>query len=172
MRSRPSIPGRVALHPGQLPHPRSAAPAADTVREATVSRGSNGKPAGDRAIVLCFDEKTQVQTLDRTRAALPTSLGHAEGHTNDQIRGGRTPPLAALDVVTGQVIAQCRERHRHKERLSFLHLVDRETTARCRTQVSSGKPLGANVRTRGRNRLRRGIAHRHKVSDSNCGPRE
>ncbi|MDE0126087.1 MAG: IS630 family transposase [Bryobacterales bacterium] len=81
----------------------------------------------EHAVVLCVDEETQIQALDRTQPVLPMGLGYAEGHTHDYIRHGTTTLFAALDVATGKVIAQCRERHRHQEWLAFLRLIGRET---------------------------------------------
>ena len=78
----------------------------------------------DNAVVLCVDEKTQIQALERTQAILPLGLGYAEGVTHDYIRHGTTTLFAALDIANGQVIAQCRQRHRHQEFLSFLKRVD------------------------------------------------
>ena len=79
------------------------------------------------AVVLCADEKTQVQALDRTQPVLPMGPGYAEGYTHDDIRHGTTTLCAALDVATGQGIAPCRQWHRHQEWLAFLPLLDRET---------------------------------------------
>ena len=78
----------------------------------------------DNAVVLCVDEKTQIQALERTQPVLPLGLGYAEGVTHDYIRHGTTTLFAALDIANGQVIAQCRQRHRHQEFLSFLKRVD------------------------------------------------
>jgi transposase len=74
----------------------------------------------DNAVVLCVDEKTQIQALERTQPILPLGLGYSEGVTHDYIRHGTTTLFAALDIANGQVIAQCRQRHRHQEFLSFL----------------------------------------------------
>jgi putative transposase len=80
----------------------------------------------DRAVVLCVDEKTQIQALDRTQPLLPMGLGYVEGVTHDYIRHGTTTLFAALDVATGTVIAECKPRHRHQEFLSFLLRIDKE----------------------------------------------
>jgi hypothetical protein len=69
----------------------------------------------DKAVLLCVDEKSQVQALDRTQPLLPLGLGYVEGVTHDHIRHGITTLFAALDVATGEVIAQCKPRHRHQE---------------------------------------------------------
>ncbi|HSE59841.1 MAG TPA: IS630 family transposase [Nitrospiraceae bacterium] len=78
----------------------------------------------DKALVLCVDEKTQVQALNRTQPVLPLGLGYVEGVTHDYVRHGTTTLFAALDVATGTVISQCRRRHRHQEFLAFLRHVD------------------------------------------------
>ena len=81
----------------------------------------------DHAAVLCVDEKTQIQALDRTQPALPMGLGYAAGYTHNYVRHGTTTLFAALDVATGKGIARCRKRHRHQAWLAFLRLIDRET---------------------------------------------
>ena len=69
----------------------------------------------ERAIVLCADEKSSVQALDRTQASLPMIKGRGETMTHDYKRHGTTTVFAALDVLTGKVIGQCLPRHRHQE---------------------------------------------------------
>jgi putative transposase len=78
----------------------------------------------DNVLVLCVDEKTQIQALDRTQPMLPLGLGYAEGVTHDYIRHGTTTLFAALDTATGQVITQCKQRHRHQEFLGFLKKIE------------------------------------------------
>jgi putative transposase len=78
----------------------------------------------DNAMVLCVDEKSQIQALDRTQPLLPMGLGYVEGVTHDYIRHGTTTLFAALEVTTGQVISQCKPRHRHQEFLQFLRHLD------------------------------------------------
>ncbi|MBW8836946.1 MAG: IS630 family transposase [Burkholderia sp.] len=78
----------------------------------------------DRAIVLCVDEKSQVQALDRTQPVQPLLPGRAERATHDYARHGTTSLFGALDVATGRVIGQCHRRHRHQEFLAFLAHVD------------------------------------------------
>jgi len=78
----------------------------------------------ERAIVLCIDEKSQVQALDRTQPLLPLKPGQAERHTHDYVRNGTTSLFAALNVATGFVIGKCHRRHRHQEFLRFLEEVD------------------------------------------------
>ena len=81
----------------------------------------------EHAIVLCCDEKSQVQALDRTQPGLPLKKGRAATMTHDYKRNGTTTLFAALNVLDGQVIAQCQQRHRHIEWLKFLKKIDRET---------------------------------------------
>jgi len=83
----------------------------------------------DHAVVLCVDEKSQVQALDRTRPVLPLRPGLAERQTHDYIRHGTTSLFAALHVATGQVIGQCQRRHRSQEFLKFLQEVDGQLSA-------------------------------------------
>jgi transposase len=83
----------------------------------------------DKALVLCVDEKSQIQALERTQPILPMGLGYAEGVTHDYFRHGTVTLFAALDIVTGGVISQCKPRHRHQEFLSFLKHLDRNTPA-------------------------------------------
>lgn len=78
----------------------------------------------DKALVLCVDEKSQIQALERTQPILPMGLGYVEGGTHDYVRHGTTTLFAALDVQNGKVITQCKSRHRHQEFLSFLRHVD------------------------------------------------
>ncbi|MCA1678287.1 MAG: IS630 family transposase, partial [Actinobacteria bacterium] len=80
----------------------------------------------ENAIVLCMDEKSQIQALDRTQASLPMKKGRAGTMTHDYKRNGTTTLFAALDVLTGSVIGQCLPRHRHEELLKFLRTIDRE----------------------------------------------
>ena len=70
--------------------------------------------------MLCVDEKSQVQALDRTQPSLPMKPGRAGTMTHDYKRNGTTTLFAALNVLTGAVIGQCLPRHRHEEFLIFL----------------------------------------------------
>ena len=79
----------------------------------------------DKALVLCVDEKSQVQALERTQPVLPIGLGYVEGVTHDYYRHGTTTLFAALNVLDGSVISQCKPRHRHQEFLAFLNHLDR-----------------------------------------------
>ena len=83
----------------------------------------------DHAMVLCVDEKSQTQALERTQPLLPMGLGYVEGVTHDYIRHGTTTLFAALDVATGQVLTQCSRRHRHQEFLRFLNQIDKNVPA-------------------------------------------
>jgi putative transposase len=78
----------------------------------------------DKAMVLCVDEKSQIQALNRTQPLLPMGLGYVEGVTHDYVRHGTTTLFAALDIATGQVLTRCKHRHRHQEYLDFLKHVD------------------------------------------------
>ena len=77
--------------------------------------------------MLCVDEKSQTQALERTQPMLPLGLGYVEGVTHDYIRHGTTTLFAALDVASGQVIAQCKPKHRHQEFLQFLNHIEANT---------------------------------------------
>ena len=81
----------------------------------------------EHALVLCCDEKSQVQALDRTQPGLPMKKGRAQTMTHDYKRHGTTTLFAALNVLDGQVIGQCQQRHTHVEWLKFLRQIDRET---------------------------------------------
>ena len=79
----------------------------------------------DRAVVLCVDEKSQIQALDRTQPGLPLKKGRAATMTHDYKRHGTTTLFAALDVKSGLVIGDCMPRHRAREFLTFLRRIDR-----------------------------------------------
>ncbi len=79
----------------------------------------------EKAVVLCMDEKSQIQALDRTQPGLPMKKGRAGTMTHDYKRNGTTTLFAALDVLTGAVIGQCLPRHRHGEFLKFLRIIER-----------------------------------------------
>lgn len=81
----------------------------------------------EHALVLCCDEKSQVQALDRTQPGLPLKKGRAATMTHDYKRNGTTTLFAALNVLNGAVIGQCQQRHTHVEWLKFLKKIDRET---------------------------------------------
>ncbi len=83
----------------------------------------------DKALVLCVDEKSQVQALERTQPLLPLGLGYVEGVTHDYFRHGTTTLFAALDVLDGKVVTMCKPRHRHQEFIAFLNHLDRNVPA-------------------------------------------
>jgi transposase len=78
----------------------------------------------ENAVVLCVDEKSQIQALERTQPMLPMGLGYVEGVTHDYRRHGTTTLFVALDTTKGTVISRCRQRHRHQEYLDFLREID------------------------------------------------
>jgi len=80
----------------------------------------------DQALVLCVDEKTQIQALDRTQPGLPMKKGRLGTMTHDYKRNGTTCLFAALEVLQGKVIGQCFTRHRHQEFLRFMRRLDAE----------------------------------------------
>ena len=80
----------------------------------------------ERAIVLCVDEKTQIQALNRTQPGLPLKKGRCGTMTHDYKRNGTTTLFAALDLLQGKVIGDFHKRHRHQEFLSFLRRIDRK----------------------------------------------
>ena len=80
----------------------------------------------EQAVVLCMDEKSQIQALDRTQPTLPMKKGRAGTMTHDYKRNGTTTLFAALNVLTGTVIGECLPRHRHGEFLKFLRAIDRQ----------------------------------------------
>ena len=79
-----------------------------------------------QALVLCVDEKSQIQALDRTQPGLPLKKGRCGTMTHDYKRHGTTTLFAALNVLDGQVIGECHGRHRHQEWLKFLRRLDGE----------------------------------------------
>jgi transposase len=80
----------------------------------------------DKALVLCVDEKSQIQALDRTQPGLPMKKGRAGTMTHDYKRNGTTTLFAALNMLDGKVIGTCMPRHRHREFLRFLKLIDQQ----------------------------------------------
>jgi hypothetical protein len=81
----------------------------------------------EKALVLCADEKTQIQALDRTQPGLPLKKGRCGTMTHDYKRNGTTTLFAALELLTGHLIGTCLPKHRHQEWLRFLRLIDRQT---------------------------------------------
>jgi putative transposase len=80
-------------------------------------------------VVLCVDEKSQIQALERTQPMLPMGFGYIEGVTHDYQRHGTTTLFAALNVLDGAVIAQCKPHHRHQEFLAFLRHIEANVPA-------------------------------------------
>jgi transposase len=80
----------------------------------------------EQAIVLCVDEKSQIQALDRTQPSLPLKKGRCGTMTHDYKRNGTTTLFAAIELLQGKVIGRCYQRHRHQEFLKFLRLLDKE----------------------------------------------
>jgi transposase/DNA-binding MarR family transcriptional regulator len=83
----------------------------------------------EHALVLCADEKTSVQALDRTQPGLPLVKGRLGTMTHDYKRNGTTTLFAALDMTEGRVIGTCMDRHRHQEWIKFMKLIDQQTPA-------------------------------------------
>jgi len=81
----------------------------------------------DKSLVLCMDEKSQIQALDRTQPGLPLKKGRCGTMTHDYVRHGTTTLFAALSMLDGKVIGDCMPRHRHQEFLRFLKRIDDET---------------------------------------------
>ena len=81
----------------------------------------------EKALVLCCDEKSQCQALERTQPGLPLGIGHIKTKTHDYIRHGTLTLFAALNYLDGKLISRIAQRHRHQEWLAFLKTIDRET---------------------------------------------
>ena len=81
----------------------------------------------DKALVLCCDEKSQCQALERTQPGLPLGIGHIKTATHDYVRHGTVTLFAALNYMEGKIVSLLTERHRHQEWLKFLKRIDRET---------------------------------------------
>lgn len=81
----------------------------------------------DKSLVLCVDEKSQIQALDRTQPSLPLKKGRCGTMTHDYKRNGTTTLFAALNMLDGKIIGDCMPRHRHQEFIRFLKKIDAET---------------------------------------------
>ena len=81
----------------------------------------------EKALVLCCDEKSQCQALERTQPGLPLGIGHIKTKTHDYVRHGTLTLFAALNYLDGRLISRIAKRHRHQEWLAFLKIIDRET---------------------------------------------
>jgi hypothetical protein len=107
----------------------------------------------DKSLVLCVDEKSQIQALDRTQPGLPLKKGRLGTRTHDYKRNGTTTLFAALSMLDGKVIGDCMQRHRHQEFIRFLKRIDSQTPAETRpashhrqlrnSQTSAGPSLAA-----------------------------
>jgi transposase len=106
------------------------------------------------AVVLCVDEKSQIQALDRTQPGLPLKPGRCGTFTHDYERHGTTTLFAALHVLEGRVIGQCYPRHRHQEFLKFLRRLDEEFPGKVTLHL-----ILDNYGTHGHERVRRWLAH-------------
>ena len=109
----------------------------------------------ENAVVLCVDEKSQIQALERTQPLLPLGLGYVEGVTHDYRRHGTTTLFAALDIASGAVLSQCRRRHRHQEYLDFLRHIDNNVPPSCDVHV-----IVDNYATHKHPRVKRWLAQR------------
>ena len=89
----------------------------------------------EKALVLCLDEKSQIQALDRTQPGLPLKKGRCGTMTHDYKRNGTTTLFAALNVLDGKVIGECHGRHRHQEWLRFLRRLDNEFPSRLKLHL-------------------------------------
>ena len=89
----------------------------------------------DKALVLCLDEKSQIQALNRTQPGLPLKKGRCGTMTHDYKRNGTTTLFAALNILDGKVVGECHTRHRHQEWLRFLRRLDREFPARLKLHL-------------------------------------
>jgi transposase len=83
----------------------------------------------EKALVLCVDEKSQCQALERTQKSLPMFPGRNGTLTHDYRRHGTTTLFAALNMLDGSIIGECHSKHRHQEYLKFLQMIDRETSS-------------------------------------------
>ena len=109
----------------------------------------------ENAVVLCVDEKSQIQALERTQPMLPMGLGYVEGVTHDYRRHGTTTLFLALDTAKGTVIGRCRRRHRHQEYLDFLRQIEENVPARLDVHI-----IVDNYATHKHPRVRRWLAAR------------
>lgn len=89
----------------------------------------------DKSLVVCMDEKSQIQALDRTQPGLPLKKGRCGTFTHDYVRHGTTTLFAALEILEGKVIGQCFPRHRHQEFLKFLRRLDDEFPERLKLHL-------------------------------------
>jgi putative transposase len=116
----------------------------------------------ENAVVLCVDEKSGIQALERTQPTLPLGLGYVEGVTHDYRRHGTTTLFAALDTANGKVLTKRRQRHRHQEYLSFLREIEKNVPKNLEVHI-----IVDNYATHKHFRVRRWFATRPRVA----GPR-
>jgi len=109
----------------------------------------------EHALVLCVAEKSQVQALQRTQPVLPMGLGYVEGITHDYVRHGTTTLFAALNIANGTILAQCKQRHRHQEFLSFLRHIEANVPDRLEVHL-----ICDNYATHKHSRVRAWLARR------------
>jgi putative transposase len=109
----------------------------------------------ENAVVLCVDEKSGIQALERTQPMLPLGLGYVEGVTHDYRRHGTTTLFAALDTANGKVLAHCRPHHRHQEYLSFLREIEKNVPENLEVHI-----IVDNYATHKHRRVRRWFAAR------------
>lgn len=109
----------------------------------------------EHAVVLCVDEKSQIQALERTQPMLPMGLGYVEGVTHDYRRHGTTTLFAALNTATGTVLTRCRRRHRHQEYLDFLRQIEQNVPENLDVHI-----IVDNYATHKHPRVRRWVAQR------------
>lgn len=118
----------------------------------------------DRALVLCCDEKSQCQALERTQRALPLTTGHGKTITHDYIRHGTITLFAALDYLEGKVFSRLDEKHTHVEWLRFLKQVHRESPGDLTLHI-----ILDNYATHKKQEVRDWIERRNKQQQKQCG---
>ena len=94
------------------------------------------------AVVFAFDEKSQIQALERAQPILPMDIGQPERRTHNYLRNGTLDLFAALNVATGEVLARCKQQHRAQDFVAFLREIDASVDARSGSPRRVGQPLG------------------------------
>jgi transposase len=112
----------------------------------------------EHALVLCVDEKSQIQALDRTQPGLPLKRGRGTTMTHDYKRNGTATLFAALNAANGEVYGLCQERHRHQEWLKFLRLLDQTMPAHLALHL-----IGDNYATHKHPKVQRWLARHPRV---------
>jgi len=112
----------------------------------------------EHALVLCVDEKSQIQALDRTQPGLPLKRGRGATMTHDYKRNGTATLFAALNAANGEVYGLCQERHRHQEWLKFLRLLDQSMPTHLALHL-----IGDNYATHKHPRVQRWLARHPRV---------